>query len=72
MRKQGRIRFAEGAHKERFLMEKLVEWKGRPRRKPLILNGALSSPGHRMGINEAETHDSREYGLRPRGLPYRL
>lgn len=25
---------------ERFLMEKLVEWKSRPRRKPLILNGA--------------------------------
>lgn len=25
---------------ERFLMEKLVEWKNRPRRKPLILNGA--------------------------------
>ncbi len=25
---------------DRFLMEKLVEWKGSPRRKPLILNGA--------------------------------
>lgn len=25
---------------ERFLMEKLVEWKSSPRRKPLILNGA--------------------------------
>ena len=25
---------------ERFLMEKLVEWKSRPHRKPLILNGA--------------------------------
>ena len=25
---------------ERFLMDELVAWKNRPRRKPLILNGA--------------------------------
>lgn len=25
---------------ERFLMEKLIAWKGKPHRKPLILNGA--------------------------------
>lgn len=25
---------------DRVLMDKLVEWKGKPRRKPLILNGA--------------------------------
>lgn len=25
---------------ERFLMDKLIAWKGKPRRKPLILNGA--------------------------------
>lgn len=25
---------------ERFLMDDLVAWKDRPRRKPLILNGA--------------------------------
>ena len=25
---------------ERFLMKKLIEWKNKPHRKPLILNGA--------------------------------
>ena len=30
----------KGARMERFLMERLIEWKGRSRRKPLILNGA--------------------------------
>lgn len=29
-----------GVRMERFLMNELVAWKDRPRRKPLILNGA--------------------------------